>query len=94
MSETAGNTRPAAAADRSAGELIKEVTTLVPRLVRDEIKLAQVEMTSKGKQMGIGAGALSPLSPRGPPRPGPAPPPPGSSPSTLLAACWLARSSP
>ena len=37
MSETAGNTRPAAAADRSAGELIKEVTTLVPRLVRDEI---------------------------------------------------------
>jgi peptidoglycan/LPS O-acetylase OafA/YrhL len=67
MSETTGNTRldqaatprPAAADDRSAGELVKEVTTLVPRLVRDEIKLAQVEMTAKGKQMGIGAGAFA-----------------------------------
>ena len=59
MSETAGSTRPAAAEDRSAGELVKEVTALVPRLVRDEIKLAQVEMTSKGKQMGIGAGAFA-----------------------------------
>ena len=59
MSETAGSTRPAAAEERSAGELVKEVTALVPRLVRDEIKLAQVEMTSKGKQMGIGAGAFA-----------------------------------
>ncbi len=64
MEQTAGNTpaplpRTAAADDRSAGELVKEMTTLVPRLVRDEIKLAQVEMTSKGKQMGIGAGAFA-----------------------------------
>ena len=59
MSETAGNTRSSATDDRSAGELVKEVTTLVPRLVRDEIKLAQVEMTSKGKQIGIGAGAFA-----------------------------------
>jgi hypothetical protein len=59
MSETAGSTRPAAAEERSAGELVKEVTALVPRLVRDEIKLAQVEMTNKGKQMGIGAGAFA-----------------------------------
>ena len=45
--------------DRSAGELVKEMSELVPRLVRDEIKLAQLEMTSKGKQMGIGAGAFA-----------------------------------
>src|SRR6201995_5215375 len=44
---------------RSAGELVKEMTELVPRLVRDEIKLAQVEMTQKGKQLGIGAGAFA-----------------------------------
>jgi Putative Actinobacterial Holin-X, holin superfamily III len=44
---------------QSTGELVKEVSELVPRLVRDEIKLAQLEMTSKGKQMGIGAGAFA-----------------------------------
>jgi hypothetical protein len=59
MSETAGNSRPAGADERSAGELVREVTALVPRLVRDEIKLAQVEMAQKGKQMGIGAGAFA-----------------------------------
>lgn len=64
MEQTAGTTpapapQNAAADERSAGELVKEMTALVPRLVRDEIKLAQVEMTSKGKQMGIGAGAFA-----------------------------------
>jgi len=59
MEQTAGTTRPAGAEERSAGELVKEMTALVPRLVRDEIKLAQVEMTQKGKQMGIGAGAFA-----------------------------------
>jgi hypothetical protein len=43
---------------KSAGELVKEITELVPRLVREEIKLAQLELTSKGKQAGIGAGLL------------------------------------
>jgi len=64
MEQTAGTTpapapQTAAADERSAGDLVKEMTALVPRLVRDEIKLAQVEMTSKGKQMGIGAGAFA-----------------------------------
>ena len=64
MEQTAGSAqapapRTAAADERSAGELVKEMSALVPRLVRDEIKLAQVEMTSKGKQMGIGAGAFA-----------------------------------
>src|SRR5258708_18212097 len=59
MEQTAGTTSPAGAEERSAGELVKELTELVPHLVRDEIKLAQVEMTQKGKQMGMGAGAFA-----------------------------------
>jgi len=59
MEQTAGTSRPAGAEERSAGELVKEMTELVPRLVRDEIKLAQLEMTQKGKQLGIGAGAFA-----------------------------------
>jgi len=59
MSETAGSTGPAGTDERSAGELVKDVTELLPRLVRDEIKLAQLEMTQKGKQIGIGAGAFA-----------------------------------
>ena len=59
MEQTAGTNTPGGAGERSAGELVTEMTELVPRLVRDEIKLAQVEMTQKGKQMGIGAGAFA-----------------------------------
>jgi uncharacterized membrane protein YqjE len=44
--------------EKSAGELVKEISGLVPRLVREELKLAQLELTSKGKQAGIGAGLL------------------------------------
>ncbi len=56
---TGTTTRAAATDERSAGELVKEMSELVPRLVRDEIKLAQLEMVQKGKQMGIGAGAFA-----------------------------------
>jgi Putative Actinobacterial Holin-X, holin superfamily III len=59
MEQTADTVHPAHAQERSAGELVKELSELVPRLVRDELKLAQVEMTQKGKQMGIGAGAFA-----------------------------------
>ena len=59
MEQTAGNTGPAGAGERSAGELVRELSELVPRLVRDELKLAQVETARKGKQMGIGAGAFA-----------------------------------
>lgn len=45
-------------AERSTGELVKDLSELVPRLVRDELKLAQVEMTAKGKRAGLGAGLL------------------------------------
>ena len=45
-------------ADRSAGDLVKDLSEQVSRLVRDELKLAQVEMTAKGKRAGAGAGLL------------------------------------
>jgi hypothetical protein len=48
----------AAAQERSTGDLVKQMTEQVSTLVRDELKLAQVEMTRKGKQAGLGAGLL------------------------------------
>jgi uncharacterized membrane protein YqjE len=47
-----------AAREQSAGELVKQMAEQVSTLVRDELKLAQVEMTRKGKQAGLGAGML------------------------------------
>jgi hypothetical protein len=44
--------------DRSTGELVKLVAEQVSVLVRDELKLAQLEMTRKGKQAGTGLGML------------------------------------
>jgi Putative Actinobacterial Holin-X, holin superfamily III len=40
------------------GELVKQLSEQVSALVREELKLAQVEMTRKGKQAGVGAGML------------------------------------
>ena len=48
----------AATQEHSTGELVKLVAEQVSVLVRDELKLAQLEMTRKGKQAGIGAGML------------------------------------
>jgi uncharacterized membrane protein YqjE len=48
----------AAAQEHSVGELVKQMTEQVSTLVRDELKLAQVEMTRKGKQAALGAGLL------------------------------------
>jgi uncharacterized membrane protein YqjE len=58
MTATAGGTPSAATDDRSAGELVKQLSEQVSRLVRDELRLAQVEMTSKGKRAGVGIGML------------------------------------
>jgi uncharacterized membrane protein YqjE len=44
--------------DRSTGELVKQLSEQVTVLIRDELKLAQLEMTRKGKQAGVGAGLL------------------------------------
>jgi hypothetical protein len=47
-----------AAQELSTGELVEQLTEQVVTLVRDELKLAQAEMTRKGKQAGLGAGLL------------------------------------
>jgi membrane protein len=51
-----GTSRPQ---DRPAGELVKDVSEQLSHLVRDELRLAQLEMTRKGKQAGLGAGMLA-----------------------------------
>jgi uncharacterized membrane protein YqjE len=45
--------------DRPAGELVKDLSEQISRLVRDELRLAQVEMTRKGKQAGVGVGMFA-----------------------------------
>jgi uncharacterized membrane protein YqjE len=42
--------------DTSLGELVSRVSEQTSRLIRDELRLAQLEMTEKGKKAGIGAG--------------------------------------
>jgi uncharacterized membrane protein YqjE len=53
-----GTNLPAGDEQPSAGELVKRLSEQVSVLVRDELKLAQLEMTSKGKQAGVGVGML------------------------------------
>jgi uncharacterized membrane protein YqjE len=45
--------------DRGLGELIKDLANQTSTLVRQEIKLAQAEVTQKGKLAGKGAGMLA-----------------------------------
>jgi Flp pilus assembly protein TadB len=48
--------RSAAASDKSTMELVHQAAEQFTRLVRDEIKLAQTELTRKARQAGKGAG--------------------------------------
>jgi hypothetical protein len=50
--------RGTATQERSTGELVKLLTEQVSVLVRDELKLARLEMTRKGKEAGSGAGMM------------------------------------
>ena len=54
--ERSAVTQPPGGREHSTGELVKMVTEQVSVLIRDELKLAQLEMTSKGKQAALGAG--------------------------------------
>jgi uncharacterized membrane protein YqjE len=58
-----GGARAAPASDdareRGIGELVKDLASQTSTLVRQEIKLAQAEVTEKGKVAGRGAGMLS-----------------------------------
>lgn len=42
--------------EHSIGELVKMMSEQASVLIRDELRLAQLEMTSKGKQAAVGAG--------------------------------------
>jgi uncharacterized membrane protein YqjE len=42
--------------ERSVGELVQELSQQTATLVRQEMRLAQVELQEKGKRAGIGAG--------------------------------------
>ena len=59
MERIGGGGKAPAAQERSTGELVKSLSEQVSVLVRDELKLAQLEMTRKGKQAGTGIGMLS-----------------------------------
>ena len=58
--ESAGATRaetpPPDPKDASTGELIGSLTQQITTLVRDEVRLAQAEVTQKAKRLGVGAG--------------------------------------
>jgi Putative Actinobacterial Holin-X, holin superfamily III len=56
MAEPNGSAQPAVGPEASAGELVKHLSEQVSRLIRDELKLAEYEMTRKAKRLGRGAG--------------------------------------
>ena len=45
--------------DPTLGALVQDMTQQMSTLVRDEIRLAQAEMTQKGKRVGVGIGLFS-----------------------------------
>jgi uncharacterized membrane protein YqjE len=44
------------ASDATVAELVKQLSEQTSRLARQEVELAKVELSAKGKQLGIGAG--------------------------------------
>ena len=46
-------------AEPSVGALVSQLSSQIPALIRSEIRLAQAEVTAKGKQAGIGLGMFS-----------------------------------
>jgi hypothetical protein len=58
MADPNGSAQPAVAPQASAGELVRQLSEQVSRLIRDELKLAEYEMTSKARRMGRGAGVF------------------------------------
>lgn len=53
---TAQTRMQGAPSEASVGELVASISQQTSQLVRDEMRLAQVEMAAKGKKAGIGAG--------------------------------------
>jgi hypothetical protein len=52
----ASRAHPPTPQDATTGQLIGQLTDQLSRLVRDEARLAQAEVTQKAKKFGIGAG--------------------------------------
>lgn len=48
--------RPPDPSDASLGQLVSQVSQQIPELIRSEIRLAQAEVTEKGKKAGLGIG--------------------------------------
>ncbi len=49
-------TAPPPPSEPSTGQLVSDLTNQISRLVRDEARLAQAEVTQKAKRLGVGAG--------------------------------------
>jgi uncharacterized membrane protein YqjE len=45
--------------DPTLGALVNQLTTQIPELIRSELRLAQAEVTEKGKRAGMGIGMFS-----------------------------------
>ena len=58
MTDLIRNGQAAARSDQSTAELVKQAADQISRLVRDELRLAQAELTRKGKQAGVGVGTF------------------------------------
>ena len=58
MSDDAGGLPAQRSQDRPIGQLVSDVTQQITRLVRDEMRLAAVELQQKGKRLGVGASLL------------------------------------
>ncbi|GAA4060654.1 phage holin family protein [Streptomyces shaanxiensis] len=56
MTADSGSPRTGEARDEPVGELVQRATQQLSQLVRDEMRLAQAEMTEKGKRFGKGGG--------------------------------------
>ena len=50
---------PATTAEPTIGALVHQLSEEIPELVRSEIRLAQAEVTEKGKRVGVGLGIFS-----------------------------------
>jgi hypothetical protein len=56
---TSGNTGHTVHDDPTLGALVHDLSQQVPQLIRSELRLAQAEMTAKGKRAGLGIGMFS-----------------------------------
>lgn len=58
MNQIADGAQAATSHERPTAELVKQLSEQVSVLVRDELKLAQLEVVRKGKTAGVGAGMV------------------------------------